>query len=403
MNVLHQQSEDPQRESIVSFSSFISIEDPSLNFGSIINDNNTDNANFEEESSIPKSISMVSTEARSTSSCSKSLPDDKNQYLMKQIRRKSKELKRIATNFWKNDNSNIKKHKNDFTNNGCSVSNRRESVESLCGGREFHPVDCPVKQSNSKWVYTGGRKTSMSGPLVPSKDLLTIEKNLFQSASIVTSTTNTNITSNKGNHVDRSRDNSSTIEELSPLERLLQSTIDVDITDKSQSNSCNSKNLLQQYGSAKSSNSHHYSNTNAQTPARFDNSTTAKKRQQPPSLSSSVEEQPKNYDIICGRNSGAYNSVGNRRFRVIIEMNLQRYIDSPTREDKTNVIRSIVWMLQEDIGARFLKKSIVKQPNGTKVTKYTVMTEKQAREKVGHSLRDLVITSRKEQEQKHQQ
>merc|ERR1712238_589784 len=74
---------------------------------------------------------------------------------------------------------------------------------------------------------------------------------------------------------------------------------------------------------------------------------------------STIVAAPGPYDIVCGRNSGAYKNIGNRRFRVTIEMNLQRYIDSPTREEKTNTIKAIVHMLHEDIGARFLKKELV--------------------------------------------
>jgi len=130
-------------------------------------------------------------------------------------------------------------------------------------------------------------------------------------------------------------------------------------------------------------------------------------------------DAPGPYDIVCGRNSGAYNNTGNRRFRVTIEMNLQRYIDSPTREDKTNTIKSIVYMLHEDIGARFLKKELVSvaassshrrgmnndnncytygELNSQKVPRYTVMTQKQAREKTGHALRDLVTSHKKNEE-----
>merc|ERR1719491_869382 len=121
------------------------------------------------------------------------------------------------------------------------------------------------------------------------------------------------------------------------------------------------------------------------------------------SLNSNQVSEPGPYDIICGRNSGAYNYIGNRRFRVTIEMSLQRYIDSPTREDKTNVIKSIVWMLHEQVGARFLKKETSKKSSGSRrkgTPRYTVMTDKQAREKVGHALRDLVITARKDQQDK---
>jgi len=120
-----------------------------------------------------------------------------------------------------------------------------------------------------------------------------------------------------------------------------------------------------------------------------------------------VVSEPGPYDIVCGRNSGAYNYIGNRRFRVTIEMNLQRYIDSPTREDKTNVIKSIVWMLHEQVGARFLKKETSKKSSSSGgrrrgTPRYTIMTDKQAREKVGHALRDLVITARKEKQEKKQ-
>merc|ERR1719491_1831668 len=80
---------------------------------------------------------------------------------------------------------------------------------------------------------------------------------------------------------------------------------------------------------------------------------------------------PGPYDIVCGRNSGAYKNIGNRRFRVTIEMNLQRYIDSPTREEKTNTIKAIVHMLHDDIGARFLKKELVSVETGTTTTTTT--------------------------------
>jgi len=151
---------------------------------------------------------------------------------------------------------------------------------------------------------------------------------------------------------------------------------------------------------------------------------------------STIVEAPGPYDIVCGRNSGAYKNIGNRRFRVTIEMNLQRYIDSPTREEKTNTIKAIVHMLHEDIGARFLKKELVSvgmmnnnsnhdtsssttncytsslygeltttttsnhnNNLNNKVPRYTVMTQKQAREKTGHALRDLVTSLRKNEQE----
>jgi hypothetical protein len=107
--------------------------------------------------------------------------------------------------------------------------------------------------------------------------------------------------------------------------------------------------------------------------------------------------EPGPYDIVCGRNNGAFHYVGNRRFRVTIEMNFQRYVDSPTREDKTNVIKSIVHVLRDQVGAKFLKKTSPSSRWKVRGTpEYTVMTEKQCREKVGHALRDMVLAARKE-------
>jgi hypothetical protein len=86
------------------------------------------------------------------------------------------------------------------------------------------------------------------------------------------------------------------------------------------------------------------------------------------------------FDVICGKCSLAFNNVGNRRFRVVIGMNVQRYIDAPTRSAKSQVIRSVVKIFQEDIGASFVKQDF----NG----KFVPVSDKIVRQKVGHALRD---------------
>ena len=100
-----------------------------------------------------------------------------------------------------------------------------------------------------------------------------------------------------------------------------------------------------------------------------------------------VIEKPMPYDIICGRNSGSHNWCGNKRFRVTIMMNLQSYVDAPTREDKTYVIKSVMDILEHDVGARFLKK--------VGESTYQPLEEKQIREKVGHAFRDMIYTKEK--------
>lgn len=87
------------------------------------------------------------------------------------------------------------------------------------------------------------------------------------------------------------------------------------------------------------------------------------------------------FDVICGRCSLAFNNVGNRRFRVIIGMHVQRYIDAPTRPAKGTVIQSVVELFKEQLGARFVKQS--------KSGEFVPVSLKIVRQKVGHALRDL--------------
>jgi hypothetical protein len=89
------------------------------------------------------------------------------------------------------------------------------------------------------------------------------------------------------------------------------------------------------------------------------------------------------HDVICGRCSAAYNNVGNRRFRVTIFLNIQRYMDAPTRPKKGEVISSVVKIFQNDIGAKFFKY--------TKDKKFVEINDKLVRQKVGHALRDMAV------------
>ena len=96
------------------------------------------------------------------------------------------------------------------------------------------------------------------------------------------------------------------------------------------------------------------------------------------------------YDIICGRCSTAFNNIGNRRFRVLISLNLKSYTNAKSKRDKGQVIYNVVRVFLDDIGARFLKRG------GKNV--FVELGEKEAREKVGHALRDMAV--QQEQSQK---
>lgn len=96
---------------------------------------------------------------------------------------------------------------------------------------------------------------------------------------------------------------------------------------------------------------------------------------------------PGPWDVICGRNHGCGCTIGNKRFRMTVTMNLQRYEDAPTRDAKTQLIKEVAAMLEDEAGARFLR------PLGN--CKYLVLDEKQVREKVGHAIRDTIKQNQK--------
>ena len=89
------------------------------------------------------------------------------------------------------------------------------------------------------------------------------------------------------------------------------------------------------------------------------------------------------YDIVCGRCSTAFNNIGNRRFRITIQLNLPRYVQANTRQEKGEVIRFVVDLLRNEVGARFVKK--------TKTGDYIELDERHTRQKVGHALRDMHV------------
>lgn len=97
------------------------------------------------------------------------------------------------------------------------------------------------------------------------------------------------------------------------------------------------------------------------------------------------------YTVICGRSSTAFNHVGNRRFRLTINLNLQRYMAAPTKKSKSEVIKSIVKYLLEEVGARF-----VKQQKST----YVEVSRQAVKEKVAHSLRDLALHATRQHKSK---
>jgi len=94
---------------------------------------------------------------------------------------------------------------------------------------------------------------------------------------------------------------------------------------------------------------------------------------------------PERFDILCGRAKVSYNHIGNRRFRVIIQMNRERYQTSIARDDKTCIIYEIVKMIRSC--GRFLKLN-------TDTNQFYDVGDDFAREKVSHALRSAKAPKR---------
>ena len=90
---------------------------------------------------------------------------------------------------------------------------------------------------------------------------------------------------------------------------------------------------------------------------------------------------PLDSDILLGRTKNSWNHIGNKKFRAFVGLHLKRYMEAATRLEKTLVVNDITERVQE-AGGRFLKLG--------KDGRWAVVTQKTAREKVGHALRDAV-------------
>jgi hypothetical protein len=95
--------------------------------------------------------------------------------------------------------------------------------------------------------------------------------------------------------------------------------------------------------------------------------------------------QPSQYDVVCGRGKGHYNQPGNRNFRNILHRRLPEYKKLRSRADKTIFLSTIVEAIrcQNNGHANFIRRF--------KSTDWTVLTDEEAREKVGHAIREMML------------
>jgi len=88
--------------------------------------------------------------------------------------------------------------------------------------------------------------------------------------------------------------------------------------------------------------------------------------------------KPNHYTVRCGRGNDCFNSVGNRRLRILVEIHLERYSLAIAKSEKSRIV-SKVFDTVHDAGGSF-----VKQDRGT----WYKVGDAAAREKVGAMFRD---------------
>lgn len=85
-------------------------------------------------------------------------------------------------------------------------------------------------------------------------------------------------------------------------------------------------------------------------------------------------------DVLCGRGKTSFNHIGNRRFRDIIANSVEDYHTAKSRLEKSMVVHRIVEQVKK-VKGRFLKQD---RFSG----RWYELDERQAKEKVGHAIRD---------------
>lgn len=65
-------------------------------------------------------------------------------------------------------------------------------------------------------------------------------------------------------------------------------------------------------------------------------------------------ERPGDKDILVGRGHTVFNHIGNRRFRQLVDLYIQLYVESGMRSEKTAIVRKVIDVLYQS-GYRFLK------------------------------------------------
>jgi len=93
---------------------------------------------------------------------------------------------------------------------------------------------------------------------------------------------------------------------------------------------------------------------------------------------------PSAFDCICGRGRTAYNHIGNKRFRLIVAMHVDKYIHAYDKLGKSLIVLSIVDQIRSKNG------NFIKYDKAT--NRWFEIGDELAREKVGQKLREAIFS-----------
>ena len=105
---------------------------------------------------------------------------------------------------------------------------------------------------------------------------------------------------------------------------------------------------------------------------------------------------PDNWSVICGRGKDCYEHIGNRRFRVLVDANLQKYSAATSKVEKSSIVMSIFDAIIEGSNN---SGGFVKQNPTTKC--WTLVDDDAAREKIGQQFR-IQLSQQKNNNNKQQ-
>jgi len=102
-------------------------------------------------------------------------------------------------------------------------------------------------------------------------------------------------------------------------------------------------------------------------------------------ISNKCNYEPKDIDVIISKGTSAVNHQGNKYFKRIVQLNLQKYASFSARKDKTNMIRSILHQIRSNGG------NFVKQDSDSGM--WSEVDDIAAREKISQAFRNSIYRS----------